>query len=271
MSFYDDFSKSMKRQHLLVFFLVVGLTVSSFMFALSYAVSAWDTAFNQIAPRQFSVSGEGKVAVKPDIAAISVGVLTQAGKIGEAQAENTKKSNAALAFLKEQGIAEKDLKTIGYTISPQYRYFNSPPCISFPCPSQRPPQIIGYEVRHTIEVKIRDFIKTDAILDGVVSVGANEVGFVSFAVDNPEQARAEARAQAIADAQEKARVSAKSLGVRLGKATGFFESGSGITPFYGVQAKGGFGGEMALPSQAPEVAPGEQEVRSIVTITYEFR
>lgn len=271
MAFYDDFSKPMKQKmRLLVFLLAAGLTASSFAFAFSYLVSAWDTVSNRVAPRQFSVSGEGKVAVAPDIAMVIAGVLTQAEKVGEAQSDNTKKSNAVIAFLKAQGIAEKDIKTIGYTISPQYQYFTSPPCSSFPCPPQRTAQITGYEVRHTIEIKIRDFAKTDAILDGVVVQGANEFGSVNFAVDDPERVLAEARAQAIQDAEKKARILAKTLGVRLDRTVGFFE-GSDPVRAYALAGKGGFGGDGLSASQALEVAPGEQEVRSIVTITYEFR
>lgn len=271
MPFYDDFSKPMKRQmHLLSFLLLAGLMISSFAFALFYIVSAWDMASNHVAPRQFSVSGEGKVAVKPDVATITAGVVTRAAKIAEAQAENSKKSNALLAFLRTQGIPEKDMKTVGYNISPQYQYFTNPPCVSFPCPPQRPSEIIGYEVRHTAEIKIRDFAKTDAILEGVVAQGANEVGSVSFGVDDPEKPRAEARAQAITDAEDKARVLARSLGVRLGRTIGFSE-GSDPIRAYALIGKGEFGGDGVLASQAPEVAPGEQEIRSTVTITYEFR
>lgn len=271
MPFYEDFSKPMKQKiHLLAFLLAAGLTASSFAFALSYAVSIWDTVSNRVATRQFSVSGEGKVAVKPDIATITAGVLTQAGKIGEAQDENTEKSNAVMAFLKQHGIEEKDIKTIGYAISPQYQYFTSPPCLSFPCPPQRPPQITGYEVRHTIEIKIRDFAKADLVLDGVVDAGANEVASLIFSVDNPEQARAEARTQAIQDAEKKARMLARSLGVRLGRPTGFFE-GTDPVRAYALAGKGGFGGDGVSASQTPEVAPGEQEIRSVITITYEFR
>ncbi len=274
MFFSNEMSSQMKgRVQMLGMLLMIGLILSSFAFALAYVVDAWDTASNRIAPRQFTVTGEGKVAVKPDLAVVTAGILTQAAKIGETQAENAKKSNAILAFLKQQGIAEKDLKTIGYNISPRYQYYNSPPCISFPCPPQRPPEITGYEVRHTIEIKIKDFAKTDAILDGVVTAGANEVGSVSFTVDDAEKPRADARAEAITDAEEKAKVLAQSLGVRLGRATGFFESGSGMpVPFYGLEGKGGaYGGDMAVLSRAPEVAPGQQEIQSIVNITYEFR
>ena len=258
---------------ILSFLLLAGLAASSFAFALSYVVSAWDTASNHIAARQITVTGEGKMAVMPDLATVTAGIMTQAAKIGEAQGENAKKSNAILAFFKEQGIEEKDIKTTGYHISPQYEYFNNPSCTGFPCPPQRPPKISGYEVRHTMEIKIRDFTKTDAILDGVVTAGANEVGSVSFTVDDPEKPRAEARAEAIADAEEKARVLAKSLGVRLGRVAGFYESGfGGPAPIFAIEGKGGgYGGDTALSSRAPEVAPGEQEIKSFVSITYEFR
>ncbi|OGZ96671.1 MAG: hypothetical protein A3J10_02065 [Candidatus Sungbacteria bacterium RIFCSPLOWO2_02_FULL_54_10] len=274
MFFSNDMSPQMKgRAQMLGMLLLAGLVLSSFAFAISYAVDAWDTAANRVAPRQFSVTGEGKVAVKPDLAVVTAGVVTQAAKIGETQADNAKKSNAVLAFIKQQGVQEKDIKTIGYTISPRYEYYNSPPCVSFPCPPQRPPEITGYEVRHTMEIKIRDFTKTDAILDGVVAAGANEVGSVSFTVDDPEKPRADARAEAIANAEEKARVLARSLGVRLGRATGFFENGGGYPmPMYAIDGKGGgFGGAMEAPSRAPEIAPGQQEIQSLVTITYEFR
>lgn len=272
MSFYDDFSKPMKRYaHFLAFLLLAGLMLSSFAFALSYLVSAWDTSSNRIAPRQFTVTGEGKAAVKPDLAMVAVGVLTQAEKVGAAQGDNAKKSNAVMAFLKQQGIEEKDIKTIGYTISPRYEYFQMPVCITFPCPPQRPPEITGYEVRHTIQIKIRDFAKTDIVLDGVVTQGVNEVGSVSFTVDDPEKARAEARAEAIADAEKKARILARSLGVRLGRATGFYESGPGTPmPMYGIDGKG-FGGAMESHPATPQVAPGEQEIMISVNINYEFR
>lgn len=272
MMFYNDFSARMKGYTRgLMFLLLVGLTLSSFAFAIFYLASADDITDNRIAPRQFTVTGEGKVAIKPDLAMVTVGVLTQAEKIGTAQADNTKKSNAVMTFLKQQGIAEKDIKTVGYNISPRYEYFPTPVCITFPCPPQRPPEITGYEVRHTIQVKIRDFAKTDVVLDGVVTQGANEVGSVSFTVDDPEKARTEARAEAIADAEKKARALARSLGVHLGRATGFYESGGGVPmPMYGIDGKG-FGGAMESRSATPQVAPGEQEIQIMVNINYEFR
>jgi hypothetical protein len=268
MMLYQEFSSGMQRYaRALALVLVAGLAASSFAFALSYFVSAWDTATNRIAPRQLSVSGEGKIAVRPDTAVFTAGVLTQAKKVGEAQADNSRRSNAVLVFLKKQGIEEMDIKTIGYFVQPQYG--ESPVCLSFPCPPRRPPEITGYEVRHTLEVKVRKLDQTDVLLEGVVTAGANEIGSISFRVDDDEAVRVEARKKAIEDAEKKAKKLARDLGVRLGRVAGFSESGAGF-PLFAHALKGGFGGDV-VSAPALEIAPGEQEIRSTVTITYEFR
>ena len=269
MQIYQEFSNQSKRYaKALALLLLIGLTASSFAFAFSYFISAWDTASNRVAPRQLSVSGKGKVAVRPDIAVFTAGVLTQAQKVGEAQAEHSLSSNAVIDFWKKQGVQEKDIETVGYFIQPQYA--ESPVCVSFPCPPHRPAEITGYEVRHTLEVKVRDLEKTDTLLEGVVSAGANEVGSIDFRVDSDEAVRAEARQKAIEYAEKKAKNLARDLDVRLGRVFGFSESGGGFPIFARSFAeKGGFGGD-AAPS-APEVAPGEEEIQVMVTITYEFR
>ena len=255
----------------LITLLIVGLALSAFAFAFSYFVDGWKTATNTQIPRQINVSGEGKVAIKPDIATFTAAVVTQAGKIGEAQSENTKRSNEMLAFLKGSGVEEKDLKTIGYFINPQYQY-DSKPCIQIypsPCP-QNPPRIVSYEVRHTIEVKVRDLNKVDDLLAGVVEKGANEVSSIQFRVDDEEKVLAQARKEAIENAKTKAEILAEDLGVRLAKIVAFSESGGGpiFTRSFEALGKGGdFGG--AAPT--PQVEPGEQEVRSFVNVVYEFR
>ena len=264
-NFYQDLSPQWRKyvQALLVI-LLVGLVASSFAFAFSYAVSAWVVGRTAVAPRQISVQGEGKVAVQPDITIFTAGVVRQAQRVGDAQKENTERSNAIIAFLKKQGVSEKDIKTVGYSISPQYDFGEPRPL------SRQPPTIVGYEVRHTFEMKVRDLGKADTLLGGVVGAGANEVGSIRFSVDDEEKAKAEARKLAIEDAEKKARILAKDLGVRLTRVAGFFESGEGgPVPFFAAAQKGGFGGD--ITPAAPEVAPGEQEIRSTVTITYEFR
>ena len=273
MMIYQDFSEQTKKYvRALSVILLAGLAAASFAFALYYLISAKEMRGSRLATRQISVSGEGKVSVKPDIATVRASVVTQAAKVGDAQNQNSARSGKVMDFLKSRGIEDRDIKTAGYAITPQYEY--DPPCIvpfgSVPsrCPPDRPPRISDYEVRHTIEVKVRDLAKADAVLEGVVAAGANQVDALQFGIDDEEAVKAAARKEAIEDAQKKAKVLSRDLGVRLKRIISFSESGQG-GPIFAYALKGGFGGDAA--ESAPQVAPGEQEVRSQVTITYEFR
>ncbi|MBR9703720.1 SIMPL domain-containing protein, partial [Candidatus Woesearchaeota archaeon] len=107
-----------------------------------------------------SFAGEGKVLAKPDVAIVNLTILTEAKTSKEAQDENSAKSNKLIEFLEGQGIDEKDVKTTGYNISPQYYY---PP---YPQRNENnTPRITGYRVNQTIQVKIRDLEMTDDVLD----------------------------------------------------------------------------------------------------------
>lgn len=243
--------------------------MSVFALAFWYGVTGWKEFRSIRETQQISVTGEGKVAMKPDIAMLNVSVVTEAKKIKGAQLDNSRLSGSVLGFLKEKEVAEKDIKSVNYSIYPQYNYYDTPVCLAYPCPPRRPPEVVSYQVRHTLEIKVRDLDEVDDLLDGVVSAGATEVGSVSFTVEDEEKVKQESRKKAIEDAKAKAEVLARDLGVRIGKIVGFSESG-GPFPIYArtFEAKGGFGGDVA---PTPEVQPGEQEVRSTVTITYEFR
>src|SRR3989344_9340189 len=69
-----------------------------------------------------SFTGEGKVFAVPDIAAISFSILTEAKASKEAQDSNSAKSKQVVDFLKSQNIEDKDIKTTGYNVYPQYGY-----------------------------------------------------------------------------------------------------------------------------------------------------
>ena len=103
-----------------------------------------------------SFSGEGKVFVKPDIAAVSFSIVTEAKTSKVAQDANSEKSKKVVDFLKSQDIADKDIKTTGYNIYPQYSYprpipLGAPQIDSYPTPDSPVyydpnPKITGYQV-----------------------------------------------------------------------------------------------------------------------------
>ncbi len=253
----------------LALMLLAGLTASAGTFAYSYIISARIAEHTSVSSRQITVTGEGKVSVRPDTAVFTASVITQAKKISDAQQQNSTRANAIIDFLKQRGVAEKDIKTTNYSISPQYQYFNTPPCSAFPCPPQKPPEIAGYEIRNTIEIKVRDLAKADVLIEGVTSAGANEVGALAFRVDDEEAAKAQARAKAIADARVKAHQIAQALGVRLVRIVGYYDQNDAPPQIY--EGAGADGIMLKAASVAPSIQPGEQEVRASVGVTYEFR
>src|SRR3989344_2272916 len=162
MHIYQELSESQKvyvRRVFLVFFTLAGLFV--FVYTGYYA-SLWKQVKRaDREPFQISVSGEGKVAAKPDVAMLSATVWTEKIALKDAQKENSETSQKVVNFLKSSGVAEKDIRTSYYNISPQYQYTDCsrvqieiyPPR---PCPPLDKPKIIGYQVTNIYKIKVRD-------------------------------------------------------------------------------------------------------------------
>ncbi|MBI5401531.1 SIMPL domain-containing protein [Candidatus Wolfebacteria bacterium] len=243
---------------------ILAAAYASVSYVVSYSKSIAPSTF-----RSFSVSGEGKIVAIPDVAQISFGLITQGGKnIAAIQNENSGKVNAMIEFLKSQNVDKKDIKTQNYSLEPRYQYFSCPmPQSSVkPCP---PPEIVGYTVSQTIQVKIRDFSKIGDILSGVVQKGANNVSQLSFQVDDPEKIKSQARTEAIKQAKEKAEAIAEAAGFKMGQLLSIDESGfvpQGIYRTYGLGAA-----EIKAGAIAPSIEPGSQEITINVTLKYEIR
>ena len=118
-------------------------------------------------PGQITVSGLGEVTAEPDLAVITTGVVTSAPTAREAVTANTQAMNGVLGRLKEMGIADRDLQTSDFSITPQYQHFRGQN--GQPAP---PPRIVAYEVRNTLRVRIRELESTGAKLAGVLLVFA---------------------------------------------------------------------------------------------------
>lgn len=247
---------------------VAGILVAAYAvwsFAGTYASSVQPGTY-----RSFSVSSEGKTVAIPDIATFTASVITEGGKdLGSLQAQNTSKTNKIIAYLKDKGVEDKDIKTQSYNVDPRYQYSNCGPVSygsSSTCP---PPTIVGYTITQTVSVKIRDLAKAGAIIGGVVDSGANSVSQLQFTLDNPDAAKASARGEALAKAKAKAEEIAKQGGFGIGKLLYIqINDGAQYSPvFYGMGAGASSKAEAA---PAPSVEPGSEEVKVSVTLTYEI-
>jgi len=237
---------------------LIVFALSTVWFVASYSKAAEPASF-----RSFQVSGEGSVTTIPDIAEFSFGVITQGGiDLAQTQNENTKDTNAAIAFLKKEGIEEKDITTKTYRVNPRYQYYD---CSgeNGPCP---PSEIVGYTVQQTIQVKVRDFGAIGSLLAGVVENGANNVSQLSFTIDDKTEVQNEARARAIKKAKEKAQAIAKAGGFQVGRLLSIQESFSPSFDYVTLESSRG-----ETPSSTPSIEPGSQEVSITMILKYEIR
>jgi len=216
-----------------------------------------------------TVQGSGQATLPPDVARVSFTVENTKATVADAQDATTKQANAALDFVKGQGVADKDVKTLSYNISPQYSYPN--PCQpGMLCPDYgRAPKVIGYQVSETVQVTMRDLSAVGALLEGLGKLQVQNVNGPAFALDDSTAGYDAARADAIAKAKAQADLLAKQLGVRLGKIVNFSESSGGYPyPMYGF----GMGGDAAVSkASAPNLPTGENTYNASVSITYEIR
>ncbi len=221
---------------------------------------------------RFAVSGDAKVNVVPDIAEFSFGLTTEGGlNVSGLQEENTKKVNAAIDYVKSEGVDKKDIATENYSIQPRYQNYSCPTRSDgvTACP---PAQIVGYTISQMIRVKVRDFSKTGNLLSGVTERGANNVSGLRFTIDDADNARNEARAEAIKEAREKAESLARAGGFRLGRILSLDEGGANPPmPYYRETLGLGMGATDAMKNQAVSIESGSEDVNVTVTLTYEIK
>ncbi|MDP2864386.1 MAG: SIMPL domain-containing protein [bacterium] len=234
--------------------LLVLLSIFLFVLTISEGLEIKDKLKSK---ETITFSGEGKSIGVPDIASITLSVLTEKMTAKETMTENAKITNEVIKFVKEAGIDEKDVKTQSFTLSPRYDWVEGKRIFR------------GYQLTSTLAVKIRDLEKISDIIDGAVLRGANQIGDIQFVIDDPEKLKEEARNEAIESAKEKAQSIAKATGLKLGKIVSFSEAVTPqdyLSPYYLEGMKEGVGG-----GPSPEIEKGSQEIEVNVSLTFELK
>lgn len=211
-----------------------------------------------------SVSGEGEVSIKPDIATVTITVRESASTVAEAQEKVEAKVVSAINSLANLGVKEEDRKTLNYNVNPKYEYVSAGGYATNP-------KIVGYEAAQTVEIKIRNIDAAGDVVGALGAANITEISGPTFTVEDEDAAKEKAKEIAIKEARAKAKETAKALGVGLGSVVQFSEDNGGYYPMYARDAvanqsmaygKGGaLGPEVTLPA-------GESTIKVRVTITY---
>jgi uncharacterized protein len=198
------------------------------------------------------VPGEGSVTVPPDYAEITSGVTTRAKTAQEATAANAKAMTAIDAALQKAGVAQNDVQTARFSVSPVY---------GSPQPNG-PPKLVGYSAANEIRVKVRQIATVGAVLDALIAAGATDAGSVQFLHSDLSKTLDQARQAAVADARRKAEIYARASGLTLGNVAWITE-GQAYTPPTPFAART-FAAAAATP-----IEPGEDTLRVQITVGFD--
>lgn len=199
-----------------------------------------------------AVSGTGEVSGVPDVLVVDLGISLVRPAVGQATAEAARLAGAVVDALQASGISEKDIRTVDYSIHPEYDYSTS---------SQR---LIGYRISNTVTARIRQAASAGDVIDAATSVAGDAaiVNGIRFEIEENDELVKAAREQAWNDAHTKAQQLADLAGVQLGRAVAISETFTPPpTPVTYARAEAAM--DMATP-----ILPGEQRVA--VTVTVEF-
>ncbi|CAG9610902.1 26 kDa periplasmic immunogenic protein [Bacillus rhizoplanae] len=198
-----------------------------------------------------TVQGEGVVKAKPDVVVLTIGVRTEGTNVKQAQEENAALSTKLLDSLKQLGITEQNIKTLSYTITPQYEYVNEKAMLR------------GYQVEHLYEIIVLNVQKAGEVYEAAVANGANVAKGLVFRVSEPNAYYKQALVLAVQNAQEKARTIASTYNLNVNPIPISVVEESSHMPREFVAYS-------AVHSGAPPIQSGELEIISTVRAIFTY-
>ena len=174
-------------------------------FIILFASLTTALAQYQQPPPQINVSGSAEIKVVPDEIRLSVAVESRNAALDAARLDNDTKIAAALAFLKQADVPDRDVKTDFISVRPDYDATRS----------RVTP--VAYIVRKSIEVRLTNTVAFQAVVTGLLTAGVNFIENVDFRTTQLRQHRDQARLLAVRAAKEKAKALTDELGVKLGR------------------------------------------------------
>jgi uncharacterized protein len=209
--------------------------------------SAAATSTSAGSASSITTRGLGTVTRTPDTVTMVIGVQSRAQSAKAALDANTDRATALINVLKSKGVAPADLQTSQLLVNP-----TSDPATG---------RITGYEVTNQVTAKLHDIGTAGGLIDAAGETAGDAVRLqqLSFSIADDSAARAQARANAVRQAQAHAKQMADGAGVRLGKIRSITE-----VP---VSPPGPLGRDATAAAPVP-IEPGTQDLNVMVEVVY---
>lgn len=198
-------------------------------------------------PNSIQATGTATRNVRPDMAMLNIGVVTQAATAAAAADQNAATTDAVIKALQGVLATTGTVETLYYSINPRYTS------------SGATQTLVGYVVTNTLKVTTNDVNRVGRLIDAGNGAGANSVAGPFYGLQNPEPEVQLALAAAARQAVAHAAAIASGLGTRAGSVISA-EEGSIVRPIDGSR-------EGSATSTATPIQTGSVSVTATVTVT----
>jgi uncharacterized protein YggE len=152
------------------------------------------------------VSGSGSASAQANQATLTLGAWTEDPVASEAVEDNAVLMNSIIEAVKALGIEEDKIKTVQYSVSPNYNWETR--------------TVTGYRVTNMIQIEVDDIDDIDlvgSVIDAAAEAGANSIQGISFGLSDEvaDSLAEEAYVQALQNAQGKANLIAETLELEI--------------------------------------------------------
>lgn len=209
-------------------------------------------------PQTITVTGSSQESVQNEVGQFYAGVTAVNDDKQAAITEVTEKMNAALAAVKEFGVADEDIKTQSVSV------YQAQESVTLDGRQRTEPG--QWNANNSIQIKLRDAARTSELLEVLTASGFTDVSGPNFMVDDSTLQENEGKLlqQAVAAARTKAEGLAEANDQRIVKVLSITEGNvTGEGPIMYDRAMGA-GGSMSIQ-------PGTSEQEAVVTVTFEVR
>lgn len=210
-------------------------------------------------PRVLSVTGQGRMEVKPDTATITLGVTQLRPTPMEAYEAMSADLAKVAGQVKSAGVKEDQIKTSTFNLQAEYNW------------TQEKGQVLsGYRATNSISITTQELEKVAALIQSAMSAGANQLQGVSFYVKDTEKLTKEALDLAVDDAKGKAEQVANRLGTKVVRVQSVSIQDNGM-PAYRPMMDANAGMAKAAAMEAAPVFSGTAPYSVSVSVTFELQ
>lgn len=210
-----------------------------------------------------TVVGHASMEVVPDIAILSLAVVTEKAKADDAAAENTRTAQALVEQIKAEGIDARDIQTTSVTLSPDYEDVSEGT-------SRTSKRVLrGYIARNSLAVRIHALATVGALARRLIDMGANQLEGIDFGYEHEDEAYDKLRDEAMRDALRRAKDYLPAVGLSLGRVIEIAPVESVATrsnvAMFASPASGA-----ARPPASIAIEPGTLTLQTDVQVTWEL-